>query len=58
MTKELSEAEKRFLDDLSADDGKAYAAHEAHMRQLREMCLAAKGRHYHNINQRRKRHDK
>lgn len=53
---ELTEVELAILAELDADDGiRSYAEHEAHNRQLKESCLAAKGRHYQSINK-RKRH--
>lgn len=56
MTNELTEAEKQaMLDELDANGGKDYVEQEARNRQLKEMCLAARGRHYQSINK-RKRH--
>jgi len=55
MTNELTEAEKlALLAELDADDGTSYAEHEAINRQIKEACLAAKGRYYQSINKRRR----
>lgn len=53
MTNEITEAEKQILAELDAGGGKDYIEHEAHNRQLKEMCEASTSKHFYSINKRK-----